>query len=453
MLKKIFAALSFISFRKMRIRKEGELSPVLREAVDLFEAGRYQEVVDCCRELIYRGNSQARTYHLCGRALIGLGRYREALDCYEAAVRRAPAIPEILLDLARARNATGDTLGAVKDYRSLQVLQPEMLDYRLELIEVLERAGMTEELVTELLIAQDMASHRTDLLYKTFTQVSRIGMKAEALRIAERARNELGEGYDTYRILAAARYGCADMSGAVEACRRALTFRSDQPDLYVTLGSSLFALGQTEDAVSSYRRALELDPDHPDGVFHMGLVLLMQGRYREGWDGFERRFKRGRNRAMRLDEPVWDGAPLSGRGLLVLREQGLGDEIMFASCYQQVIDLAGDVIFECEPRLEKLFSRSFPKGHFLPKKEGSEDLRKKVSVSDRLKIYSGSLPGFYRNELKDFPDHQGYLRPDPARVGFWNDRISSLGPGLKVGISWRGGLGFYAFRTAQHPTF
>ena len=58
--------------------------------------------------------------------------------------------------------------------------------------------------------------------------------------------------------------------------------------------------------------------------------------------------------------PRWDGSALAGRKILVFTEQGLGDEIMFASCLPQVIAAAGHCVIECSAKVETLFRRSFP---------------------------------------------------------------------------------------------
>jgi hypothetical protein len=51
----------------------------------------------------------------------------------------------------------------------------------------------------------------------------------------------------------------------------------------------------------------------------------------------------------------------------------------------------------------------------------------------------GSLPRYRRSTSGDFPRHDGYLRADPQQVVEWQSRLSLLGPGLRVGITWRGG--------------
>ena len=51
----------------------------------------------------------------------------------------------------------------------------------------------------------------------------------------------------------------------------------------------------------------------------------------------------------------------------------------------------------------------------------------------------GSLPKYFRSSWADFPARKGYLVPDEQRKQFWLERLASVGKGLKIGISWRGG--------------
>ena len=48
-----------------------------------------------------------------------------------------------------------------------------------------------------------------------------------------------------------------------------------------------------------------------------------------------------------------------------------------------------------------------------------------------------SLCAVYRQDLSDFPDRDGYLVPDPAKVAHWKAELEKLGPGLKVGLHWK----------------
>jgi hypothetical protein len=122
----------------------------------------------------------------------------------------------------------------------------------------------------------------------------------------------------------------------------------------------------------------------------------------------------------------------------VCREQGIGDEIMFASCFGDLLEVAGRCLVTCERRLEALFARSFPGASFL---SGSEaEIRARLAGEQiDFQIPAGSLPLVFRSSADQFPRRAGYLRADPGRVEYWRSRLAALGPGPKLGLSWRGG--------------
>ncbi|MDP2323647.1 MAG: hypothetical protein Q8N51_06410, partial [Gammaproteobacteria bacterium] len=95
---------------------------------------------------------------------------------------------------------------------------------------------------------------------------------------------------------------------------------------------------------------------------------------------------------------------------------------------------------ECDPRLERLFARSFPGASFHPLRDLQTRERTDPGVPVDVCSYAGGLPRHFRSGLQDFPAHDGYLKADPARVQHWRRQLVALGPGLKVGISWRGGV-------------
>lgn len=454
MLKNLLLSLLRAPVRALRARHERRLAPALEAALAQFEEKKYSDVIEACRIEIARAPRSARANHLCGRALLELGRHDEAIGHLRTAIAANPELAEMHADLAEALFKTGDMVGAAASCRHAVILCPDELAHRLRLIEIFESTNRPEDALAELSIAQELAPERYDLLVKLFREVSRLGMHAEALRIAECAILDNGESFETLQLLASARYGSTDMQGAVEACRKALTYRADRPDIHVTLGSALFALGKTEEAVTAYQRAFAVDPEYPDAQFHMGLIHLMRGDYRAGWQGFEQRFSRAKNKFMRPCLSRWDGSTLQGRTLLVMREQGLGDEIMFSSCYQQVINDAQHCVIECDPRLQQLLTRSFPKATFYPLTDLHTTAQTELDVAIDARVYAGSLPYYLRGAADDFPQHQGYLRPDPERVAYWRAQLSSIGTGLKVGISWRGGTVFThrERRTLSLPT-
>src|SRR5262249_14112448 len=121
--------------------------------------------------------------------------------------------------------------------------------------------------------------------------------------------------------------------------------------------------------------------------------------------------------------------------VLVVAEQGIGDEIMFASMIPDLVREAGGGAVECDRRLSGLFGRSFPGTAVIPRRSISSE---RPAGFDHLRP-AGSLRRLYRNSLVECPSRRSYLKPEEAIVAKWKSRLAGLGPGLKVGISWKGG--------------
>lgn len=422
-----------------RARRDRRVLPELEAAVALFNEKKYAESVDVCMAAITREPRSAQANHLCGRSLIEMGRDAEAEPYIKCATAIDPNLAEAHADFATVRFNAGDYAAAEESCRKAIAGKPMEVRYRLQLVGCLEKMGRERDAYIELSIAQEYAPERADLLMRVCSVLDRLGRYPEMLQIAERATMENGENFETLNCLAVARHGLDDMQGAADACRKALTYRTDVADVYVTLGSALFEQGLVDEALTAHRRALKIDPDFAIAHYDMGIVNLMRGKYREGWEGFDQRFRLKRNQSWRACDPRWNGTSLRGRTILIMREQGLGDEIMYSSCYPEIISGAQRCFIECDPRLERLFTRSFPEASFVPLKDVHTKEQTDPGVPIDVRSYAGSLPRYLRNSLRDFPAHKGFLKADPQRVDYWRQRVFALGQGMKVGISWRGG--------------
>ena len=107
-------------------------------------------------------------------------------------------------------------------------------------------------------------------------------------------------------------------------------------------------------------------------TFAAATLALARGDLAAGWEGYETRMSPHRARPVAFEAPGrrWaPNLPLAGKRLLVLAEQGLGDELLFASLLPDVIEALGPegrLTLAVEPRLVALFARSFPQAEVLP---------------------------------------------------------------------------------------
>jgi len=213
-----------------------------------------------------------------------------------------------------------------------------------------------------------------------------------------------------------------------------------QVGAWLNYALALGAHGETRKADEIYERILAIEPNHVSARWNRAHFLLAERDFERGWRDYEWRFLSESLGPPRLIPfAPWRGEPLEGRTLLVSAEQGLGDQIMFASCIPELAARAGRVVLECTTRLEALFRRSFPAVQVIGSRQEQEApwLREVGEVD--FHASAGSLPRYLRNRLEDFPRQAGYLHADPDRVRYWKSRLDALGPGLKVGLSWRGG--------------
>ena len=227
--------------------------------------------------------------------------------------------------------------------------------------------------------------------------------------------------------------------------RRALDLDPGKIETGTNLAMVLDHRGETDAALELYDQILAVKPDDGEVRLNRALILLARGDYARGWPEYEARHAVQPCREFRL--PEWDGGSLAGRVILVHAEQGLGDEIMFASCLGEVIGQARHCVIECHRKLEKLFRRSFPAATVYGALQ-TDPQRNWLDHDPRIdcKAGIGSLPLRLRASRGDFPRHTGYLRADPVRSEYWRERLRGLGSGPKIGISWRGG----ARKTRRH---
>ncbi|MCW5759314.1 MAG: hypothetical protein KIS90_06065 [Phenylobacterium sp.] len=125
---------------------------------------------------------------------------------------------------------------------------------------------------------------------------------------------------------------------------------------------------------------------------------------------------------------------LAGRRVLLLGEQGIGDQVMFAGMIPDLQAVAASVTCVCEPRLVRLFRAAFPGASFA----GPAEAQVRRSGIDRV-VAMGSLGSAFRRTRADFPGRP-YLTPSDAARARWAERLGPRTTRLRVGVSWRGGL-------------
>jgi hypothetical protein len=182
-----------------------------------------------------------------------------------------------------------------------------------------------------------------------------------------------------------------------------------------------------------------LDEHNPTARFHHAIALLLRRDFTHGWPEYEARLASEERPKQACPYPRWSGEDLAGKTILVHCEQGIGDQIMFASCLPDLIARAGHVVLECSGKLADLFARSFPQVTVRAESEQGYSSPRHAAAIPHFVAPIGSLPLHFRQDEQAFKGGAAYLCADARRTQEYRRRIEALGPGRAIGISWKGG--------------
>ena len=217
------------------------------------------------------------------------------------------------------------------------------------------------------------------------------------------------------------------------AARRAVTLDPSSPENWIGLAIALAWNLQQEKSIRAAAVALGSGLASRNIEYNAAEIYLSAGKLTIGWDLYSTRRERDQQQyAPPVGIPRWNGEDLSGKSILIIGEQGVGDEILFSTCYNDVIAQAKSTTILARQRLLNLFRRSFHRSKVV----------QSYNVTDSphdFYVHSGDLPRLIRQEPADF-DPPPPLHPDPTMVATWRDWLSQFDTKLYVGLSWTSGL-------------
>ncbi|HYE43906.1 MAG TPA: tetratricopeptide repeat protein [Caulobacteraceae bacterium] len=423
-----------------------DIGGMIGTARALFQSGRLAEAAGVLGHVLDTEPENLDALYLLGTVAFHGQVFPLAVKCLGKALTIGPPVPEAFFGLAAALEKLGRLDEAAIHYTSALRARPIFPEALAKLGVVLYRLGRRDEGIGCL---EDAVRQRPNdaetvsnlglMLFET----GRLDEAAERYADALRLNPALPEALTNLGNVLQHR---GELDDAFLCQRAAVCLQPALASALSNLGGNFLERGHPEDALSCFLRAQRADPAFAGSEWNEGMARLVLGDLDVGWEKYELRWLAGDEargsraggtlNGRQFRQPRWDGvSDLSGKRLLLWREQGVGDEILFASCFPDLERLGAHITYEGSPKLRALFARSFPHMRITVEDAGADLTRDDIDV--HLPI--GSLPRLFRRTLADFPDHRGFLRPDPARVAHWRNRLEAIGPGPYVGLHWRGG--------------
>jgi tetratricopeptide (TPR) repeat protein len=357
---------------------------------------RFEEAASILKMAVAATPNDALICSNLGASLGALQRHEEALVWLQRASDLCPGNADYVHQLGKVLQTLKRNEEAIEAYRRATALRPKYIDALLDL------GGLLQE------------ARRFDEAAITFQKVVDLE--------PNHCNGWLGVG--------AALLGVRRYAESLAAFRRAITIQPGSAVAYCNMSLALSGLGRTEEAIEACRKAIFIEPGSTVATFNMGTMLLSLGNYGEGWPAYNYRYAMHGEKWLREEAHAapWMGEALTGKSIIVLGEQGYGDELQFSRYLSELSNLGARVFLIAPERLHRLFKTL----------AGAITLLSEIPDNSRFDFQCPlmNLPGVFEQLGLPMPARVPYLAAEPGRVARWKNRIGD--GGFRVGIVWQG---------------
>lgn len=399
-----------------------KIMPYLNRSIELLKANEPDKAGDFALKALEEDEKCGFAWRLLGIARETVGDFANAIRCYESALQLAPGDLDIANDVGRLALILGMHELSEKAFWQYWRARPDIPDGANNVACVLRD------------------QHKFD----------------EAIEVLKIAIGDHPECAILWNTLATVLIEQGDLPTA-------MTFFDEALRIDPGFSKALYNRGNCKLALLDFEGALQ---DNEASLKNVGIkseicmvkmarssIKLCMGMIGEGWDDYEVRLDSlfaGSPHFLTEDVPRWRvGDPLTGKRLLIMAEQGLGDEVLLANTIPDVIEAVGPegkVSIVVEPRLVPLFQRSFPTADVTRESTFKYEthILKSASKVDLKQIDQwapmGCFLNQYRRSIEAFPKRDRFLIADDKRVKHWKTLLAKASDKPKVGILWKSNL-------------
>ncbi|MBF0126941.1 MAG: glycosyltransferase family protein [Magnetococcales bacterium] len=397
--------------------------------------GRFGEALPALRHALARLPGESEIHAYLGITLRALGRMEEAEGCYRAALECQPDYAEAHNNLGNLLRETGRLDEAEVSYHLALKHKPDYADacYNLGGLLTLKGRFVEAERACRHLLA--LRPDCVEALNNLAVLLQNRGGFDEAEACYRRALELDPGGADMWCNLGKLLHRRHRFVAAGEMYRQTIALQPEHADAWYNYGVLLQGLKRFAEAETAYREVLRLGPGREDARWNLGVLYLSSGRFGEGWPLHEAR-DTPNNRTWREMLSVngfvpWQGEALAGKSLLIIPEQGYGDQIQFCR-YVPLLKSLGvlELSVVCAAPLAPVLTTLAGVDRLLVAEEVEE-----IPWHDYW-VFSLSIPWRLGTTLETIPAEIPYLHPLPERVAHWAWIVHR--PGLRVGLVWKG---------------
>lgn len=393
--------------------------------------GQHEQAIDCYQRALSLNPLSAAANLNLGMALSAVGEVKEAVTFYDRAIQLKPDLPQGHYNLGNALLLLGQYFEAEHSYRRALALKPDFPEACFNLgIALFD---------FEQFPAAIKCYRRTLQLKPDWPEAHfKLGRALQALERHEDALQSFQRAAELNPAFAQVVSQLGSEKGVDGQLDEAIAHLDHAPlrglgahEFLSNTGNALVAADQLDEAIAYFDRALELQPDSPQLKYNKSLALLLSGKLAQGWSLHEYRPARRNTAPNEYGCPAWEGQNLKGKRILLVKEQGLGDQIQFLRYVPLLAAMGANVDVLLDPSLHRLaatvpgIARII---HALPEASDYD-----------FWSYLLSVPHHLGTTLDTIPCTIPYLAAPPESLAPWGTDINAFAQGrLRVGLVWAG---------------
>lgn len=413
-------------------------TPTLQSVLQTFERQDFAAVLDQCRQILAREPRNIDALNISGGAHIELGELDAAIGVLvrALAIRPGDATIEANLGAALAKAKRFDE--AEKHLSAALILTPNDVDVMANLARAEYELGQYQAAMKTFAAALKLAPGNVRILIDAIRTAAVGGDMETAGRYARDAIVIEVHNPVTRRELTRVLYEYHQYPESLVAAEAALSRNESDSGLHVDKGVILSRLERYDAALLCFDEALRCDPDNADAATWRALLNLSLGNFTNGWSDYR---SRPSLRSPQAPDSLaacgeayeHESLPedLSGKTVLVERDQGLGDEIFFLRFVPRLRDRGARVIYRPDARLATMLRRTGLVDEIITGADPGRAFDFRVAVCD--------LPWLTQAGDKDSFAPSINVPPLPDKTAEIAALLSEFGRGPYTGVTWRGG--------------
>ena len=129
-------------------------------------------------------------------------------------------------------------------------------------------------------------------------------------------------------------------------------------------------VGEVNLSISTFKEAIKINPFYFNAIYSLGQMQIYNGEFKEGWLNFQKRFQSSDyiHKKLKTSKPSLEKLGNKSLKLLAWNEQGIGDQVMYGSMFNELSQLTSKLSIKMDPRLISVFKKNHPKINFISSK-------------------------------------------------------------------------------------